>query len=103
MITDKKIVVIGSGVSGVGAVKLLEAAGAVPTLYDSNEKLTEAEVRKRLPEGSKCKVVLGEILFLEEGARLCFGNPKTPRSTMRAENFCSQRSQKVSVPTVISI
>ena len=60
MITDKKIVVIGSGVSGVGAVKLLEAAGAVPTLYDSNEKLTEAEVRKRLPEGSKCKVVLGE-------------------------------------------
>ena len=61
MITDKKIVVIGSGVSGVGAVKLLEAAGAVPTLYDSNEKLTEAEVRKRLPEGSKCKVVLGEF------------------------------------------
>ena len=46
MITDKKIVVIGSGVSGVGAVKLLEAAGAVPTLYDSNEKLTDAEVRK---------------------------------------------------------
>ena len=61
MITVKKIVVIGSGVSGVGAVKLLEAAGAVPTLYDSNEKLTEAEVRKRLPEGSKCKVVLGEF------------------------------------------
>ena len=61
MITDKKIIVIGSGVSGVGAVKLLEAAGAVPTLYDSNEKLTEAEVRKRLPEGSKCKVVLGEF------------------------------------------
>ena len=61
MITDKKIGVIGSGVSGVGAVKLLEAAGAVPTLYDSNEKLTEAEVRKRLPEGSKCKVVQGEF------------------------------------------
>ena len=61
MITDKKIVVIGSGVSGVGAVKLLEAAGAAPTFYDSNEKLTEAEVRKRLPEGSKCMVVLGEF------------------------------------------
>ena len=57
MITDKKIVVIGSGVSGVGAVKLLETAGAVPTLYDSNEKLTEAEVRGRLPEGSKCRIV----------------------------------------------
>ena len=31
------------------------------------------------------------------------GNPKTPRSTMRAEKFCSRRSQKVSVPTVNSI
>ena len=61
MITDKKIVVIGSGVSGIGAVKLLEAAGAVPTLYDSNEKLTGAEVRGRLSEGSKCKIVLGEF------------------------------------------
>lgn len=35
-----------------------------------------------------------------EGARLCFGNPKTPRSTMRAEIFCSRRSQKVGVQTV---
>ncbi|MEI3524880.1 MAG: hypothetical protein V8Q27_01185 [Eubacteriales bacterium] len=59
MITDKKIVVIGSGVSGVGAVKLLEAAGAAATLYDSNEKLTEAEVRGRLSEGSRCTIVLG--------------------------------------------
>ncbi|WP_330593582.1 MULTISPECIES: UDP-N-acetylmuramoyl-L-alanine--D-glutamate ligase [Lachnospiraceae] len=61
MIMDKKIVVIGSGVSGVGAVKLLEAAGAAPTLYDSNEKLTEAEVRGRLPEGSRCAIVLGDF------------------------------------------
>ena len=62
MITDKKIVVIGSGVSGVGAVKLLEAAGAVPTLYDSNEKLTEAEVRKDCPRAAS--------------ARLCWANSR---------------------------
>lgn len=59
MIADKKIVVIGSGVSGIGAIKLLEAAGARPTLYDSNEKLTEEEVRSRLPEGSHCRILLG--------------------------------------------
>ena len=46
---------------------------------------------------------MSRLLFLEEGARLCFGNPKTPRSTMRAEEFCSQRSQKESAPTVNSI
>jgi hypothetical protein len=39
----------------------------------------------------------------KDTARLCFGNPKTPRSTMRAEKFCSRWSQKVSVPTVSSI
>ena len=49
MITDKKILVIGSGVSGIGAVKLLEKAGAAPVLYDSNAKLSEEEVRKRIP------------------------------------------------------
>ena len=31
-----------------------------------------------------------------------FWEPQTPRSTMRAEEFCSRRSQKVSVPTVNS-
>ena len=44
-----------------------------------------------------------QLTCFEDGARLCFGNPKTPRSTMRAEKFCSQQSQKVSVPTVNSI
>ena len=41
-----------------------------------------------------------QLTCFDDGARLCFRNPKTPRSTMRAEKFCSQRSQKVSVPTV---
>ena len=45
MITDKKILVIGSGVSGVGAVELLEKAGASPILYDSSEKLKGEELR----------------------------------------------------------
>ena len=31
------------------------------------------------------------------------GDTKTPRSTMRVEEFCSRRSQKISVPTVNSI
>ncbi len=61
MIIDKKILIIGSGVSGIGAAKLLEKAGTVPTLYDSNENLKEEEVRARLPEGSKSKILLGKL------------------------------------------
>ena len=59
--TDKKILVIGSGVSGVGAVDLLEKAGAAPVLYDSNDRLTEAQVRERLPRGSRTRIILGEL------------------------------------------
>lgn len=61
MIKDKKILIIGSGVSGTGAVKLLEQAGATPTLYDSNGNLKETDIRTRLPEGSRCRIVLGEL------------------------------------------
>lgn len=61
MITDKKILVVGSGVSGAGAVELLEKAGASPVLYDSNGKLTKEEVRGRLPEGSRAEIILGEL------------------------------------------
>ena len=61
MITDKKILVIGSGVSGVGAVELLEKAGASPILYDSSEKLKEEEVRSRLSEGSRAEIILGTL------------------------------------------
>lgn len=61
MIAEKKILVFGSGVSGIGAVKLLNQAGAVPTLYDGNAKLTESDVRGRLPENSRVNIVLGEM------------------------------------------
>ncbi|WP_228115306.1 hypothetical protein, partial [Segatella copri] len=51
----------------------------------------------------KAERQISRLLFLEEGTRLCFGNPKTPRSTMMAEKFCSRWSQKVSVLSANSI
>ena len=61
MITDKRILIIGSGLSGVAAAELLEKAGAVPVLYDSNSSLAETEVRSRLPKGSRIRILLGEL------------------------------------------
>lgn len=61
MITDKRILIIGSGISGVAAAELLEKAGAVPVLYDSNSSLAETEVRSRLPKGSRIRILLGEL------------------------------------------
>ncbi len=58
---NKRVLVFGSGISGIGAVKLLEALKADVVLYDGNEKLLEQEIRKRLDTASACRIVLGEL------------------------------------------
>lgn len=57
----KKVLVFGSGISGMGAVKLLQDVGAEILLYDGNENLKEEDVRKKLPEGCRCQILLGEL------------------------------------------
>lgn len=61
---EKKVLVFGSGISGVGAVKLLEKQGADVILYDGNEKLDRSKIRKSLGEDTKAEIVLG--VFPEE-------------------------------------
>ncbi len=36
---NKKVLVIGTGISGMGAAKLLCSEGAIPIFYDENEKI----------------------------------------------------------------
>ena len=60
-VENKKVLVFGSGISGIGAVKLLEALKAQVVLYDGNEKLQEEQIRKQLEPGSTCNIVLGEL------------------------------------------
>ena len=59
LVTGKKVLVFGSGISGIGAVKLLEDHGAEVVLYDGNESLDQASLREQL--GEKTKIVLGEF------------------------------------------
>ena len=42
---DKKVLVFGSGISGIGACELLEKSGATVILFDGNEKLHEEAIR----------------------------------------------------------
>ena len=46
-LTDKKVVVVGTGVSGMGAVKPLSETSADITLYDGNDKADRDEILKR--------------------------------------------------------
>lgn len=57
LVTGKKVLVFGSGISGIGAVKLLEDHGAEVVLYDGNESLDQASLREQL--GEKTTIVLG--------------------------------------------
>ena len=61
MMTGEKSLVIGSGISGVGSVALLEYMGADVTLYDSDQNLTEALIREKLPAESRARCVAGEL------------------------------------------
>ena len=61
MKAGEKCLVIGSGISGIGSVGLLEHMGAEVVLYDSNEQLTEKQLRGRLPEESRARCVAGEL------------------------------------------
>ena len=61
MFEGQKCLVVGSGISGVGAVSLLKHFGADIIFYDSNTKITEAELAAKLPEGVKALCIAGEL------------------------------------------
>lgn len=57
---DKKYLVAGTGISGIGAANLLLKIGADVTLYDGNEKLNKDEIKNKLLK-NETNVVLGEL------------------------------------------
>lgn len=59
-LTNKKVCVVGTGISGIGAAHLLRRVGAECILYDGNDKLDIAEVKAKLGDDS-VEVVLGEF------------------------------------------
>lgn len=60
---QKKVIVAGSGKSGIGAVKLLVQAGADVILYDGNENLSEQEIKEKLPitMQNEIEIVIGSL------------------------------------------
>ena len=57
----KKVLVFGSGKSGIGAADLLEQTGATPVIYDGNEKIDKEAVLHRIPHHSRTEVYTGEL------------------------------------------
>jgi len=49
-VRDKKVIIVGTGKSGVGSAVLLEKNGALPVIYDGNEKTDKEAVRTLIEE-----------------------------------------------------
>lgn len=60
-LTDKKVVVVGTGVSGMGAVKLLSETSVDITLYDGNDKADRDEILKKIPDDCDLRLIIGEM------------------------------------------
>ena len=57
---DKKVMVVGTGISGTGAIDLLNKVGADCIIYDGNEKLSTEDVVKKLG-GNKAQIIIGQL------------------------------------------
>ena len=58
-VEGKKILIIGTGKSGLAAAELLLAVKAYPVLFDGNEKTDPEAVRKNLLDKTGVKVLVG--------------------------------------------
>ena len=75
----KKVLVFGSGISGIGAADLLTAVGACPVIYDGNDRLRAEDIRNKLKDGKDVPVVLGELpQEVREGLDLVVLSPGVP-------------------------
>lgn len=75
----KKILVAGSGISGIGAAQLLLAKGAQVILYDGNAKLDAQKIRQKFEENACIEVKLGDLTSeILHQTELCVISPGIP-------------------------
>ncbi len=58
---DKKVMIIGAGMSGVAAASLLSGSGADITLYDDRKDINKEELLEKLPADFDGRIALGDI------------------------------------------
>lgn len=77
--SSQKVMVAGTGISGIAAAKLLLALGGEVLLYDGNDKLSANEIRAKFEQDQKLTVLLGELHRSDlKGVELCIISPGIP-------------------------
>ena len=58
---DKKVLVFGSGISGISACELLERSGADVVLFDGNKELDSKTLYEKAPKLKEVPLILGDL------------------------------------------
>ncbi|MCM1047833.1 MAG: UDP-N-acetylmuramoyl-L-alanine--D-glutamate ligase [Clostridiales bacterium] len=87
-LSNKRVLVIGAGISGIGAMEILCRAGASPILYDGNEKLIKEDVMAKLPDSCSKEVIIGRLPEeIKESVQLVVLSPGVPIDLELVEEF----------------
>lgn len=78
-LTGKKVLVVGSGISGAAATELLKKKGVETILFDGNKNLDVAALKEKSPVFSDVQILLGEMTEEEQdGIDLVVLSPGVP-------------------------
>lgn len=87
----KKVLVFGSGKSGIGAAELLGKVGACPVVYDGNADLDKEAVIHKLPDIKNLEVYAGVLpRDVQESLDLVVLSPGVPTDLPMVKDFYQQ-------------
>lgn len=87
-VENKTVLVVGTGISGIGAAELLSKVNANPVLFDANEKLKSHEIAQKLGPDVQADIILGTVpKEIEEKIELVVISPGVPVDSPFVENY----------------
>ena len=96
VLENKKVLVVGSGISGIGAVKMLKKHGACPILFDENEKITKEDIEAKLEDGAEAEVYVHNLpQEIKESISLVVLSPGVPVDTKLCEEFKEKKRNSI--------
>lgn len=88
---NKKVLVFGSGKSGIGAADLLGAVGAFPVIFDGNGEIDKEQVRKKTTGTYPMEVYAGELpKEVQDSLDLVVLSPGVPIDIPLVKSFYAQ-------------
>ena len=87
-LSNCKVLVVGTGISGIGAAELLVRCGADVVLYDENKEVQVETVRAKLTDRCEAQIICGALpKETEESIELVVLSPGVPIDSALAEKF----------------